>query len=102
LPAAYFLDDPSWFPGRSRQQWQEITSAGVGKPETLKDGGLGMGNVWIVRDLIDALEQDRQPLGSMDDGRAALETNLAVDESHPPQAPVALPLKNRRHPLTML
>ena len=44
LPAAYFLDDPSWFPGRSKVAWQEITSAGVGKPEPLKDGGLGLGN----------------------------------------------------------
>jgi predicted dehydrogenase len=42
LPAAYFLDDPSWFPGRSKAAWQEITSAGVGKPEALKDTGLGL------------------------------------------------------------
>jgi predicted dehydrogenase len=102
LPAAYFLDDPSWFPGRSRKDWQEITSAGVGKPEPLKDGGLGMGNVWIARDLIEAIKKDRQPLGGMYDGRAALEMILAVYESHRLTAPVELPLKNRRHPLTLL
>src|SRR5262249_57334697 len=28
LPAAYFLDDPSWFPGQTRAKWQEISSAG--------------------------------------------------------------------------
>jgi hypothetical protein len=39
LPAAYFLADPSWFPGRSRAAWQEITRAGLGKPEPLADGG---------------------------------------------------------------
>ena len=82
LPPVYFLDDPSWFPGRSKMAWQEITSAGLGKPETLKDGGLGMGNVWIAKDLIEAIEKDRQPLGSMYDGRAALEMILAVYESH--------------------
>jgi predicted dehydrogenase len=102
LPAAYFLDDPSWFPGRSRAQWQEITSAGLGKPETLKDGGLGLGNIWIVKDLIEAIEKDRQPLGSMYDGRAALEMILAVYESHRLKGPVELPLKNRQHPLTLL
>jgi predicted dehydrogenase len=102
LPAAYFLDDPSWFPGRSKKQWQEITSAGVGQPEPLKDGGLGQGNVWIARDLIEAIEKDRQPLGSMYDGRAALEMILAVYESHRLKGPVELPLKNRQHPLTML
>ena len=102
LPAAYFLDDPSWFPGNSRKPWQEITSNGIGKPESLKDDGLGLGNIWIARDLIEAIEQDRQPLGSMYDGRAALEMILAVYESYRHGAPVELPLKNRQHPLTML
>jgi predicted dehydrogenase len=102
LPAAYFLADPSWFPGRSRAAWQEITSGGIGKPETLRDGGLGLGNIWIVQDLIDAIERDRQPKGSIYDGRAALEMILAIYESHRVRGPVELPLKNRRHPLTML
>jgi predicted dehydrogenase len=102
LPAASFLDDPSWFSGRSKAAWEEITSAGLGKPEPLKDGGLGQGNVWIVKDLMEAIEKDRQPLGSMYDGRAALEMILAVYESHRLKGPVPLPLKNRQHPLTML
>src|SRR5205807_155945 len=41
LPPVYLLDDPTWFPGKSKTAWQEITSAGIGKPEPLKDGGLG-------------------------------------------------------------
>jgi predicted dehydrogenase len=102
LPAAYFLPDPSWFPGRSKVAWQEISSAGVGKPEPIKDGGLGLGNVWIVQDLIEAIEKDRQPLGSMYDGRAALEMILAIYESHRLKGPVELPLKNRQHPLSLL
>jgi predicted dehydrogenase len=102
LPPAYFLADPSWFPGRTRVGWKEITSAGLGKPEPLRDGGLGHGNVWIAKDLIEAIEKDRQPLGSMYDGRAALEMILAVYESHRLKGPVEFPLKNRRHPLTML
>jgi predicted dehydrogenase len=102
LPAAYHLADPSWFPGRSRAQWREITSAGVGKPETLKDGGLGMGNIWIANDLIEAIEKDRQPKGSIYDGRAALEMILAIYESQRLRAAVDFPLKNRRHPLSMI
>jgi predicted dehydrogenase len=102
LPPVYFLEDPSWFPGQSKAPWKEITSAGVGKPEPLTDGGLGLGNIWVVKDLIEAIEQDRQPLGGMYDGRAALEMILAIYESHRLQGPVELPLKNRRHPLTML
>lgn len=102
LPAAYFLADPSWFPGRSRAAWQEITSAGVGRPETMTDGGLGQGNVWIAQDLIEAIERDRQPKGSIYDARAALEMILAVYESQRVRAAVEFPLRNRRHPLTML
>ena len=59
----------------------------------------GPGNVWIVKDLIEAIEKDRQPLGSAYDGRAALEMILAVYESHRLGAAVDLPLKNRDHPL---
>jgi predicted dehydrogenase len=102
LPAAYFLADPTWFPGRSKVAWQEVSSAGLGKAEPLKDGGPGMGNVWIARDLIAAIEQDRQPLGGVYDGRAALEMILAVYESHRLKGAVPLPLQNRRHPLTLL
>jgi predicted dehydrogenase len=101
LPAAYFLDDPSWFPGRSKAAWQEISSSGLGKPEPQRDGGLGMGNVWIARDLIAAIEEDRQPLGGMYDGRAALEMILAVYEAHRRKTAVDLPLRERRHPLTL-
>jgi predicted dehydrogenase len=102
LPPAFFLSDPSWFPGKSKKAWQEVTSAGLGKPEPLKDSGLGQANVWIVKDLIEAVEKDRQPQGSMYDGRAALEMILSVYESHRLKGPVELPLKNRKHPLTML
>jgi len=102
LPKAYFLDDPSWTGDGGKKAWQEITSAGVGKAEPLADGGLGQGNVWIVRDLLEAIEKDRQPLGGMYDGRAALEMILAVYESHRLKGPVEFPLANRKHPLTML
>jgi predicted dehydrogenase len=99
LPAAYFIAEPSWFLGKSKAQWQEVTSAGVGQPEPLADGGLGQGNVWIVRDLMAAIEQDRPPLGGAADGRAALEMVLAVYESHRRRGPAELPLTSRDHPL---
>jgi predicted dehydrogenase len=102
LPLALYCDDPTWLPGRGGQ-WQEISSNGAGRPETLKDiSGLGLGNLWIAKDLIEAIEKDRPPLGSIIDGRAALEMILAVYESFRLDKPVELPLKNRRHPLTML
>ncbi|MHC4175308.1 MAG: Gfo/Idh/MocA family protein [Planctomycetota bacterium] len=102
VPEIWFVEDPSWQPGRSRAQWKRISSAGIDKPEPLSDHRHRFGNRLIALDLIRAIETDTQPKGSMYDGRAALEMILAVYESHRLNAPVALPLKNRRHPLSML
>ena len=98
LPPVYLLDDPSWMPG-PKSAWQPITSAGVGLPEPLKETGMDLGNRLIAADLIDAIEKDRQPIGSLHDGRAALEMILAVYESNKLDRPLELPMKNRRHPL---
>ena len=102
VPEIWFVEDPSWQPGRSRAQWKRISSAGIDKPEPLSDSHHHFGNHLIALDLIQAIETDTQPKCSMYDGRAALEMILAVYESHRLNAPVALPLKNRRHPLSML
>ncbi len=101
VPTALLLEDPSWMPGKSGAKWQEISSAGVGQPEPLKDAGQALGNKLIVADLIESIEKDRQPLGNIYDGRAALEMILAVYESHKLNRPVDLPLKNRKHPLAV-
>nr|NIO07202.1 gfo/Idh/MocA family oxidoreductase [Deltaproteobacteria bacterium] len=102
LPEIWFVEDPSWQPGFSKARWKQVSSAGVDKPETLKDRGHRFGNRLIALDLIGAIEMNTQPKGSMYDGRAALEMILAVYESHRLNAPVEFPLENRRHPLSML
>lgn len=102
VPEVWFVEDPAWQPGRSKARWKQISSNGIDEPETLTDSRPGLGNRLIAHDLIRAIETDTQPKGSVYDGRAALEMILAVYESHRLNAPVALPLKNRRHPLTLL
>ena len=102
LPEVWFVEDPAWQPGHSKAEWKRITSAGVGKPENLTDANHSFGNRLIALDLIRAIETDTQPKGSAYDGRAALEMLLAVYESHRLNAPVELPLKNRKHPLILL
>lgn len=102
LPVALLCEDPSGMFGKSKAAWQEITSAGVGKPEPLTAKELDNGNILIVNDLIDAIEKDRAPLDSLHDGRAALEMILAVYESHRLERAVDLPLKNRKHPLAAM
>lgn len=96
LPPVWLCEDPTW---TGRGKWVEVTSAGVGKPEPLKAPGLGPGNVWIVKDLLEAMSKDREPLGGMLDGRAALEMIHAVYASHRAGTPLPLPLKERGHPL---
>jgi predicted dehydrogenase len=101
LPAAFYSPDPAW--GLSgKPGWQPITSSGLGRPEPVQAKGLDSGNEWIVKDLLEAIEKDRQPKGSVYDGRAALEMILSVYESYRLKGPVELPLKNRQHPLSLL
>ena len=101
VPEIWYVEDPSWQPGRSAAPWRRISSDGVDKPEPLSDPNHAYGNRLIALDLIRAIETDTQPKGSMYDGRAALEMILAVYESHRLNAPVRLPLENRRHPLSV-
>jgi predicted dehydrogenase len=102
LVPAFYLKDGSWSPGRSGAKWQTVTSAGIDRPETLQGTGLHFGNIAAVKDLIGAIEKDRQPLSNVYDGRAAVEMIAACFESQRIRKPVAIPLVNRRNPLTML
>ena len=79
-----------------------MTSAGVGKPEPLPNAGLHGGNVLAVRDLVRAIEEDREPLAGIEDARLATEMIVAVFESHRLGRPVEMPLANRQNPLGML
>ncbi len=102
LSPAKILQDTSWSPGRSGKAWQDISSAGIGKPEPDKDGGLGGGNILAVTDLIAAVEENREPLGSIAEARGATEMIVAAFESERVQARVPLPLESRDNPLTRL
>ena len=102
LRTAYLLKDSSWSPVRSGAKWIPISSAGPGKPEPRTDGSHGGGNRAAVLDLIEAIEQDRQPKSNVYDARAATEMIIGVFESHRLGKPVKFPLANRRHPLELL
>jgi predicted dehydrogenase len=101
LPAVHFLPDPGWSPGRSGAKWLPVTSAGVDKPEKLPAGN-AVGNVVAVKDLLAAIENDRQPICNMYEGRTTIEMIMGVFESHRTQNQVTVPLENRQHPLVML
>jgi len=102
LPDVRFLADSSWSPGRTGRKWATVSSAGLDKPEPLENGGLHAGNVLAVKDLIDAVEQDRQPVSNIYEARTATEMIVAVFESQRIGRPVTFPPENRENPLTML
>jgi predicted dehydrogenase len=102
LPSVKFLADASWSPGRSRKAWQDVSSAGIGQPEPLTDGGLGQGNELAILDLLSSIEERREPVMNAGEARGAIEMIVACFESQRLGTPVPLPLASRDNPLTKL
>lgn len=102
LPSVAYLDDPAWSPTRSGKGWQSVSSAGIGQAEPIPEKSLHGGNILVVQDLLAAIEANRQPLCGMYEGRGTVEMISAVFESHRQGKPVAMPLVNRKNPLSML
>ena len=98
MPSVKLLADASWTSGK----WQKVSSAGVEKPEPITDMRPHVGNVLAVKDLIAAIEEQRQPKSSIYDARAAVEMIVAVFESHRLGKRVSLPLTTRQNPLSLM
>lgn len=99
LPNVQYLDDPGWCPGRSNAAWQSVSSAGIGLPEPITNEKEFGGNHAAVADLIEAIEEDRQPLCGMYDARKAIEMIIACYASAKTNAAVTFPLAERDNPL---
>jgi len=78
-----------------------ITTAGIGKPEHIKDiKQVNGGHHGAVRDLLAAIAEKREPLCGPEAGRETVELTLAVFASFVADGKkVALPLAGRAHPL---
>ncbi|MCA9216126.1 MAG: Gfo/Idh/MocA family oxidoreductase [Planctomycetales bacterium] len=98
---AYILQDGGWSPGRSGKQWKTITSAGIDNPEPRTDGNYEGGHVAAIKDLINAIEQQRETKCNAEDCRGIVEMTAAIYESARLQGPVELPLKTRANPLSL-
>jgi hypothetical protein len=102
LPSVKYLDESSWSAGQSGAKWENVSSAGLSKPERLARDKDPNGNRPCVLELLAAIRENRQPNGSIYDARAATEMIVAVFESQRQGGPVPLPLANRANPLTRL
>lgn len=78
-----------------------ITTAGIGKPEPLKDIRLiNGGHHGAIRDLLAAIAEKREPLCGPEAGRETVELTLAVFASFAKDGTkITLPLADRLHPL---
>ena len=78
-----------------------ITTAGIGKPEPIKDiRRINGGHHGAVSDLLAAIAEKREPLCGPEAGRETVELTLAVFASFAADGrKVTLPLANRAHPL---
>ena len=101
LPTIHLLAESAWSSGRGGQ-WVAVSSQGVGQQEPLAPGGLHEGNELAVKDLIAAVEENRQPLANAHEARKTIEMIAAIFDSHRVGGPVRLPLENRQNPLSML
>ena len=82
---------PVFRPAEAEQGWEPL--------EGLPDDQLLTGNQRAIADLIEAAEEDREPLSSAAGAVAALEMILGAYESQITGARVHMPMANREHPL---
>jgi predicted dehydrogenase len=96
----YYYPRPFVLPDKP-DEWQVIEPEALPMPQGAPEDANVMhpGNNVIVRDLLAALEENRKPLSSAQDARAALEMIHAVYASHIAANRISLPLEDREHPL---
>jgi len=102
MPVVNCIRDRGWSPLRSSKKWMAVSSLGWEKPEPLTGPEYEARHTLAIRDLLSAIEEQREPLSGVLEARGAVEMIVATFESQRVGRPVDLPLKNRQNPLTML
>ena len=94
---AYILRSPAWVP-RGDRSWELL------EPEhrSFGDQRYLTANALMVEDLLDAIEQDREPACSERAGRWTVEMTQGLYASQLNRRPVDFPLRDRAHPLAAL
>ena len=87
---AVLYPHPMWEPADTSKKWEKVD---------VESKPLMAGNQLAIIDLIDAIENDREPLSSGHGAVAALEMILGAYESQITGQRVTFPMENRKHPL---
>ncbi|MBX3422641.1 MAG: Gfo/Idh/MocA family oxidoreductase [Pirellulaceae bacterium] len=96
---AYLLEDPTWSTANSQAHWRTISSSGLDQPETLTSTGYDGAHPVVIEDLVQAIQEDRQPKCSMYEARNTIQMIMAAFESHRQGGAVDLPLQVAGNPL---
>lgn len=96
---AYLLRSASWL-AIDGAAWEKIEPAPV--PEGLPSGTALIANALMVRDLLEAIEQNRKPICSEEDGRWTIEMVCGVYAAQKSGGRESFPLLGRAHPLSRL
>jgi predicted dehydrogenase len=96
----YILRSPAWMPDE-QHRWEKI-EAPADADAKITGIERGHANARMVRDLLEAIDQKRDPVCSARDGRWTVEMVLSIYQSQRTGARVEFPLKDRRHPLELL
>jgi predicted dehydrogenase len=100
VPEVRWLEDSGWS-ARSKSDGSPVSAwkPMPGAPEINITNQTLDRHTPIVSDLVAAIEEDREPTTSIQDGRGAQEMIQAVFEAYVQGKRVAFPLENRDHPL---
>ncbi len=97
-PIIFVLQDSSWAPGGKDAKWELLPDAPPPLPTDNKELTNTM-NGFATADLLEAIEQNREPGVSMQKARDALEMIMGVYDSYITGQAMKFPLKERVHPL---
>jgi predicted dehydrogenase len=103
-PVAHLVAGNPYQPTKDPRAWTPISTAGVGQPEPIANlGKQVMNHLLSARDLIAAINENRQPLCSVYEGRTTIEMIAAVFESHRHHGQrITFPLQARGNALASL
>ena len=101
---AYLYGAPTVLADIDGLRWEQVLMndwhySADGTPRDIRRQWLHIGNTILANDLIDAIEENREPISGIEHARLITEVVQAVYESHFTEKRVTLPLKQRNHPL---
>lgn len=96
----FYYPDKVWTP-QDASKWQKVDLS-VEETTLYGQNFQHMNNLWIIDEMVNALNEGREHATSGCNGRLVLEMIMAIHESQKRKARVNIPLEVREHPLKLM